>query len=344
MPPSTQPAWREDARRRIDRMRRGAVHRLGGVMPERGLTYDELVSLLYPSLGDDQRSAVDEAAAGDLACPSTIRRMLGAVEHQVAPTTFSVQMTARDTVPADVGPVTLFCDSADRSVSAQMVTGSYEPHLTALFTRYCRPGMTVVDVGANIGYYALLAAGLVGPSGRVVAVEPSSENCRLLLTSMRAAGLANVDVRPVACDRGHGWAYYSTHIGSNGGLVDDGDLLARPGVVVPTAPLDELVDGPVGLVKMDVEGAEGRVVSGARRLFEQDRPVVFTELSEEMLTRVSGTSPAEYLGYFEDLGYSVAVIDRVSGEPRSYRDVESLLSGWSDRLQIEDILLLPPSG
>ncbi len=71
------------------------VHGLGGTMPERGLTYDQLVDLLYPTLPDELRPDVDGAAAGDLARVSTIRRMLGTIEHQVAPTAFSVQLARR---------------------------------------------------------------------------------------------------------------------------------------------------------------------------------------------------------------------------------------------------------
>ncbi len=62
-------------------------------MPQRGLTYEELVGLLYPHLPDDLRAEVDAAASGDLAQVSTIRRMLGSIEHQVAPTAFSVQLS-----------------------------------------------------------------------------------------------------------------------------------------------------------------------------------------------------------------------------------------------------------
>jgi FkbM family methyltransferase len=208
----------------------------------------------------------------------------------------------------------------------------------------------VIDVGANLGYYSLLAARLVGPTGRVIALEPNSENCRLLLSSLRRSGLGNVQVLPVAADTETGWAYYSTHVGSNGGLIDDEDLLTRPGVVVPTFRLEDLVAGPVGLLKgagpvgllkMDVEGAEGRVVRGATRLIERDRPVVTTELKEEMLTRVSNTTVREYLSYFEGLGYTAALLEKESGAEKPYASVADLLADWGGRDELRDVLLLP---
>jgi FkbM family methyltransferase len=317
------------------------VARLGGTMPERGLTYDQLVALVYPSLPDELRAEVDAAGAGDLTSVTTIRRMLGSIEHQMAPTSFSVQLTEEDVLRCRVGSVELFADAADAAVTPGLLSGAYEPHLTAVFERYCHAGMTVVDVGANLGYYSLLASHLVGPSGKVVALEPNSENCRLLLSSVRLAGVTNVELLPVAADASSGWAYYSTHVGSNGGLVHDDDLLARPGTVVPTFALDDLITSPVAFLKMDVEGAEGRVVKGAARIIEHDRPIITTELKEEMLRRVSSTTVAEYLGYFEGLGYTPALLEKDSGAEKPYPSVAALLADWDDSDELRDVLLLP---
>jgi FkbM family methyltransferase len=267
--------------------------------------------------------------------------MLGTVEHQLAPTAFSVQLSERDAVRCRVGGLDLLADMADAAVTPGLRAGDYEPHLTAVFERYCQPGMTVVDVGANLGYYSLLAARLVGPAGRVVALEPNSENCRLLLSSLRLGAVTNVDLVPVACDTTTGWAYYSTHVGSNGGLVDDGDLLGRPGVVVPTFRLDDVVSGPVHFLKLDVEGAEGRVVQGATRILERDRPIVTTELKEEMLSRVSGMSLTEYLGFFESRGYAPVMLDKDTGDEHPYPDVTSMLGAWEIKDELRDVLLVP---
>jgi FkbM family methyltransferase len=342
--PEAHDSWQDTVKAKLQPLRERAVHGLGGTMPEpdtRGITYDQLVALLYPSLPDELRAQVDEAAAGELAQVSTIRRMLGTIEHQVAPTAFTVQLAAGDAVRCTVGGVELLCDAADAAVTPGLLSGEYEAHLTAVFERYCTAGMTVVDVGANLGYYSLLASRLVGPSGRVVALEPNSENCRLLLSSLRLNDITNVQLLPVAADVATGWAYYSTHVGSNGGLIEDGDLLAHPGTVVPTFRLDELVDGTVGFLKMDVEGAEGRVVRGATRLIERDRPIVTTELKDEMLRRVSGTTMADYLGYFEDLGYRPSLLEKGTGTEKAYDSVAHLLADWGETDELRDVLLLP---
>lgn len=341
--PSLRSSLPPTVRRTLGRWRVGAIHRLGGVVPTRGLTYDELVTLLFPHGDDpDVRRAVDREGAGDLTDPATIRRMIGAVEQQVSPTAFTVRFGPGDVTYADVHGVHMALDGADASVATQMErSGSYESHLTAVFDRFCTAGMTVVDVGANNGYYSLLAARLVGPAGRVVAVEPNSENCRLLLTSAALGGVATIELFPLACTASRGWAYFSSHIGSNGGLIPADDLVRRPGTVVPTFPLDDLVDGPVHFLKLDVEGAEGLVVAGARRLLETHRPIVTTELSCDMLPRVSGVEPADYLQGFVDLGYSLSVVERPTGTLREVATPAELLDTWDDPFRIEDLLLLP---
>ena len=336
--------WQDAVRQRLKPLRDRVVHGLGGTMPEptpRGITYDQLVDLLYPTLPDELRPDVDKAAAGDLTQVSTIRRMLGTIEHQIAPTAFSVQLAGEDAVRCEVGGVELLADAADAAVTPGLLSGSYEVHLSTVFEKYCTSGMTVVDVGANLGYYSLLASRLVGPSGRVVALEPNSENCRLLLSSLRLNDITNVQLLPVAADTATGWAYYSTHVGSNGGLIEDGELLSHPGTIVPTFRLDELVEGPVGFLKMDVEGAEGRVVRGATRIIERDRPIVTTELKDEMLRRVSGTTVAEYLGYFEKLGYTPSLLEKATGVEKPYASVAELLADWGETDELRDVLLLP---
>jgi len=89
--------------------------------------------------------------------------------------------------------------------------------------------------------------------------------------SLRLNGVDNVEDVPVAADAGTRWAYYSMHVGSNGGLVDNRDLLAHPGVVVPTFAHGDIVTYLVGSSRWAWRGG-GRVVKGAQRPIAGDRP------------------------------------------------------------------------
>jgi hypothetical protein len=124
-------------------------------------------------------------------------------------------------------------------------------------------------------------------------------------------------------------------------LIDDGDLLTHPGVVVPTFRLDDIVKAPVGFMKMDVEGAEGRVVGGATKLIERNRPIITTELTREMLRRVSAASVADYLGYFESLGYAPTALEPSNGAETQYPSMAALLADWGGENNLRDVLLIP---
>jgi FkbM family methyltransferase len=338
-----------------DRVRRKIISRLGGVVPTTGaadgrppdsLALDAALTMLYPSREASDLHAPAQALVGDAVVDlHGLRQILSTFDRQFFPSPVTVRFGPDDIVThrLDNG-ITLSLDREDGAVSRPILAGDYEAHLVPVFERFCRPGMTVVDVGANLGLYTLLASKLVGPAGRVVAIEPSSENCRLILLSVDTNRAENVELLPLALDRGRGWSNLSGHFGSNGGLVsgDASSLASGWSEIVPTFALDDLVQGPVDFLKIDVEGAEGRVVAGAQRILETLRPVVATELSLEMLPRVSGISGEDYLEGFEALGYRISLLNRHTGQPDPPTTSAQLLKDWADPLQIEDLLLLPP--
>ena len=310
------------------------------------LDTDAILRLLYGNnMSDYTRTEAHGTLNGQpIADISAVRTLLGTLDRQLSPSPASVRFRRPDLRMACVAGLTLALDQADASVSQPILTASaWEPHLTSVFRSYVRPGQHVVDVGANVGYFTVLAGTLVGPSGRVTAIEPNSENCRLILISLDANGLTNVDLIPVALDRRRGWSHFSTHVGSNGGLrpnAIDG-IIDDAGQIVPVFPLDDLVDQPVHFLKIDVEGAEYRALIGAQRIIDRDRPIVSSEFSVEMIERVSGVPAADYLDFFTSRRYRINIIDRADGSLRSCESGAALLENWPDRLHLEDLLFLP---
>lgn len=271
------------------------------------------------------------------------RRVTAGFDHHHLPTPFAIRFGTDDVEEVDLDGVRLVLDRADTSVSGSIIDGHYEPHLLAFVRDHLTPGMTFVDVGANVGLYTMLAARLVGPSGRVFAVEPNSENCRLLLVAVERNGFTNVTLHPVACGPERGRAVIRTALGSNGGIVDgEGDALLDPtATVVALAPLDDLVDGPVDLIKIDVEGAEALVIGGAGRLLAEHRPTVISEFSPEMLDRVSGIDALAYLQAWVDRGYAIHVCDRDSHALVPVPDPAAFMATYPGPLHIEDLVLRP---
>jgi FkbM family methyltransferase len=142
-----------------------------------------------------------------------------------------------------------------------------------LLRRLVRPGQSVADVGANIGYYALLFSETVGPVGRIACIEPEPDNLAELRRNVENNRLPPTDVFPVAVGASAGTV--SLRAGINGSVMEDGS----GEVQVPLRTLDELLaDRPVDFIKIDVEGYEGHVLAGATRILNDQRPTLFVEI------------------------------------------------------------------
>ena len=174
------------------------------------------------------------------------------------------------------------------------VCGSFEPNEFAFLDRVLRPGMVFVDVGANDGYYTLFAARRVGPSGRVVAAEPSSRERAHLQRNLGRNGLDNVSVVPAAIGAAAGLAdlhlAHGVHAGHNtlGSFAHD-DVVRASLERVPIEPLDAVIArlglARVDFVKIDVEGAEASVIAGAATVLSSMRPLMLIEVNDKALAR-----------------------------------------------------------
>jgi FkbM family methyltransferase len=149
-------------------------------------------------------------------------------------------------------------------------TGTWEHEEADLLKRKLRPGGTVVDVCAQLGYFTLSAGAAVGPTGRVIAVEPMPVNRQRLRENLALNGCENVTVVEEAAGARVGTERFASrsekHQTSWGGFAAGGD------VEVTTKPLDDILDDlavrQVDFLKIDVEGGEPEVIEGAKRLLD----------------------------------------------------------------------------
>lgn len=212
--------------------------------------------------------------------------------------------------------------------------GEYEPHVIRALETLLEPGMVVVDGGANIGIVTMAAAELVGPSGRVLAIEALSSNAALVRLSAAVNGYEQVEVRHAALDLVDGLRVIDTAAGSNGIVAGDVRELLASGVepetlavreVVETVTLDALTESAtqVDLLKLDIEGAEGLALGGAERLLERHRPHIVMEYSPDLLSQVSKRSGADVIEGLLRRGYTAEVLDEIEpsaapGEPQEF--------------------------
>lgn len=166
--------------------------------------------------------------------------------------------------------------------------GAFEEHLTAFFCSYLKSGMTFVDVGAHFGYFSVVAASIVGETGRVVAFEPSPETAQRLRFNARR--FPNIEVRPIAAWNRSGQIAMNTLDAEHSAFNSVAKPRLMPNVRVKSreikvkaARLDSAFpksERQPSVVKIDVESAELKVLQGMTRILETVRPVVTVEVGD----------------------------------------------------------------
>ena len=194
--------------------------------------------------------------------------------------------------------------------------GVFEPQEAKWFYRTVKTGMTIIDVGANIGQYTLLAADRVKDSGKVISFEPAQENFEIL---QRNVHLNKFDDRVKIIKSAVGSTIGTCEfvLTSDGGSnfisqnSSNGSMSKR--VIVPCLTLDSFIScqnfEKIDLIKIDAEGADFEVIKGARKMLEKYHPILFVEFAERVLKKFE-TTPREMLNFLQQLGYEAHIFNR----------------------------------
>ncbi|MEO5821821.1 MAG: FkbM family methyltransferase [Vicinamibacteraceae bacterium] len=202
------------------------------------------------------------------------------------------------------------------------VSGTYEPHTLRLLRSWLAPGAVFVDAGANAGVVSIAAARWVGPSGRVISLEPSAREFARLVDHVGLNGLSQVTPIRAAVTDASGWQTLRVAADPCGGLNTLGDAFAYPGLLmagvedVATTSLDALVADQalikVDVIKLDVEGSEAAALRGGAATLATHRPVVVVEVCAASLT-ASGSSVHAVDSLLRAAGYVCFEIDDATG-------------------------------
>ena len=195
-------------------------------------------------------------------------------------------------------------------------------------------GTCVVDTGANVGFFAKRFARWVGPEGRVVAIEPEGRNHEELVRALAARNLsARVLTFRAAADAAPGTARLlinPDHPGDH--------RLSDEGVPVAAVTIDEAVPPgyPVALVKIDVQGAELRVLQGATAVLARGRPALFVEVHPPGLA-LYGSDVDLLLRWLTERNYAPHRLDHGLAKPLARAELDRILA----RRGYTDVLFLP---
>jgi len=214
-------------------------------------------------------------------------------------------------LPAALGGSFFVCDLRDAISREVCLAGFYEPQFTSLLSCLLYPGMTFLDVGANWGYFSLLAANLLKGQGAVIALEPDPRMFARLESNVARNGMKNVLLQQLAagdCHRVMTLAGYKEEHGNFGvSRLVEGREQREGCFEVQTCSVDALLDSLgvdfMDLVKIDVEGAEDLVVAGMRTGLERHRyRRVLLELHPSLLAE-RNRKAEDVLYWFTRCGY-----------------------------------------
>jgi len=194
------------------------------------------------------------------------------------------------------------------------ILGNHEPEVQEFLASFLRPGMVYFDVGANVGFFGVIAARLVGPTGRVICYEPLPQNARQIEYNAKLNGFSNIQVRCEALGGSNRSDVFNTSAEPTWGMlstVGKAPVQASGQIPVSVRTLDSLcIPGGLpdpDLIQVDIEGAEAEFLEGARAILTGKRPVLVIELHQ---TNAAVTEILDRYGYVSAvLGSSLPVCD-----------------------------------
>ena len=317
---------------------RGRRHDVPGVLID---TSVDAITDIFARLADEELVSVAEAVASALPLQPVPKWRFGSFEQSpdlAVHVRHSLWLQAYGrgrSLPVDVDwyAGTRLRVFLDNDFSLTLFSGGmFEPNEFALLDRLLRPGMVFIDGGSNEGAYTIFAAARVGSAGRVIAIEPSARERDRLAANIARNQLTNIEIVEAALAERSGSAQLllaePLHAGQN--TLGNFAYEAVKGIgsqEVALTTFDELVSQTgldrVDIVKLDLEGAEYRALSGARGLLRTLRPLILTELSEASLAH-QGASAAMLLELLEAADYVVYTMDDETGRPVRMRPGNAL--------------------
>ena len=214
----------------------------------------------------------------------------------------------------------MLVDSRDLSVAPHLILdGHWEMWISNVFRALVRPDMRIVEVGANFGYYTLLAADLVGPNGHVTSFEANPHMAKFVRDNLDINGLASrATVLPVAAYSEAStlkFAVFRDHMASSSLYATDQSAAAVADTLtvreVQALPIDSIVKqgDRVDLLKIDAEGAELDVLAGARRVLAENRDILLVvEHGPDLLAHVHDGKPSALFDHCAALGMNCYAI------------------------------------
>ena len=220
----------------------------------------------------------------------------------------------------NVKGIGLFSNTFDRLIACLMWKYSLlEATEIHLIKKTIKEGMTIIDIGANIGYYTLMMGKLVERNGVVYAFEPEQNNYRLLKKNIQINRAKNIfAIRKAVSDNiSEGRIYINKWNRGDHRIYDSGDN--RLSMPVETLTLDQFMEdkGRVDFIKLDIQGAEYSALVGMERTIDKNENLILVAEFSPYHLKKTGISSVTFLSWIESRGFIIYLIDKKKREFRS---------------------------
>jgi FkbM family methyltransferase len=234
-----------------------------------------------------------------------------------------------------------------KTLQTYILQSGWERQTTAIFSEVVREGDVVLDLGANLGYFSLLASKLVGDGGKVFAFEPEPKNYQLLLKNIDINGYHNIIALPKAISAKSG--KMSLFINAN----DSGShTLHKPNsrgsfptqIDIESVSLDDYFAGgftSINVIKMDIEGTEPKAFLGMREILSKNPNLIIIMEFFPSIIREAGDSPEDFAHQiFEQYKFNVWLMDDYGKVKKPFKiDSASELISFTDNRTAVNLLL-----
>ena len=191
----------------------------------------------------------------------------------------------------------------------------YEQEETTLLKKLLKKDMNVINIGANIGYFTLLAARQVGPQGKVFAFEPFPKTVELLQKNIDANGYSNVEVIPMAVSSKSGIAKLSTGGSSLHNIISSREIKEMTVIEIPQTSIDDFVSKKqikIDFMIIDAEGSEPFILDGMKNTLENNPNLAIMIEFNPYTLDLAGSSAVEFLKIISNNEYLIYLIDETT--------------------------------
>ena len=219
-------------------------------------------------------------------------------------------------------------DRTDPVASGAIALGVYERYESELFRSKAKTDMTIIDIGANLGYYTAIASRRAGERGLVIAFEPEPNFFKILSRNISRNNMKNAICFEIAVAEKNGLTnlYLSNENKGHNSIIRSEEL--KTSTQVKTTTLDDFLFyqkiTKVDIIKMDIEGAEILALEGMKNTLIKHLPLLFLEFSPHSIIKLN-RNPADFLSTLRKIGYSVFEINKARRRLDSVTDFQKFI-------------------